>query len=206
VSRARLKFHQALLGDVLYFSEKSEKGSRVRKASNADIDKSALIANAIALQLGAVDRLVAQKPQTLGNLFESRCMEFLREFFQPENSAHLRPGEFIVRRLAGNEKVPLGRYQQYAHLQVLQEAIAKDSRLASALGNEYYIKPDLIIERSPSDDRHINEPGNIVDSQTALHTDLRAANHKYPLSMPASPVSGQSGLIAGRTYDRKRTP
>lgn len=62
------------------------------------------------------------------------------------------------------------------------ETIAKENRaLATALGSDYLIKPDVVILRSPEPDTIINEPSTIVDNHTARLTSLRSINQKFDI-------------------------
>ena len=53
--------------------------------------------------------------------------------------------------------------------------------LASALGSDYLIKPDIVIGRNPESDDSINEPYDIVDNDFASYTNIRAANNSLPI-------------------------
>lgn len=53
--------------------------------------------------------------------------------------------------------------------------------LASALGSDYLIKPDIVIGRNPEADDSINEPCVIIDKNFASHTNIRAANNSLPI-------------------------
>jgi hypothetical protein len=70
----------------------------------------------------------------------------------------------------------IASFDQYAHLDEL-EAIAKSNReIATALGSDYLIKPDIIIARTPEDDSTLNAREFLVDTSTARLSSLRRAN------------------------------
>ena len=73
------------------------------------------------------------------------------------------------------------RFEQYQHLKELSELARENPALASALGSDYIIKPDIVIGRNPEADDSINAPYAIVDENFALHTNIRAANNSLPI-------------------------
>jgi hypothetical protein len=75
----------------------------------------------------------------------------------------------------------IAKYEQYAHLGELQDAIEKNRELRAVLGNDYAITPDIIVSRNPEDDQTINANENIVDEQTARKAGLRMLNNNLPL-------------------------
>jgi len=139
--------------------------------SNADKDSktSVAIGSAIIEQLGPAKKAKKLPGQTAGAGFEEICASFVRLCF--EHLVHVRPGEFDVRKGGF-----IAQFDQYAHLDKL-EAIAKANReIATALGSDYLIKPDIVIARKPESDAAINAAENLVDDQTARATGLRAVN------------------------------
>jgi hypothetical protein len=90
--------------------------------------------------------------------------------------SHLRPGQFLIEKGGG-----IAKFEQYAHLDEL-EAIAKSNRtIATALGSDYLIKPDIVIGRFPEADETINMLGLLVDDLSAKLTSLRAINQPQPI-------------------------
>ena len=165
LSLARREFHSTLLGGILTRSQ-SGVPSNADKGSRPSID----IASAILDQLGPAQTASKLPGQTAGADFEEACAAFVRVAF--ERMEHLRPGRFSVAKGGGG----IAQYDQYAHLDDL-EAIAKANReIATAIGSDYLIKPDIVVVREPEPDDVINAPGALVDDQTARLTGLRSAN------------------------------
>ena len=73
------------------------------------------------------------------------------------------------------------QFEQYQHLDELGKLAKENVSLASALGSDYIIKPDIVIGRDPESDVFINQPCPIVDQDFALHTNIRAVNNKLPI-------------------------
>jgi hypothetical protein len=96
----------------------------------------------------------------------------------------LRPGKFTF----GGKAVPRGKrkgtaisaFDQYSHLAALEAAAKANPKLAIAIGQDYLIKPDVIIIREPESDQDINRTNNIVDNVTARRTSIRKANDPAP--------------------------
>lgn len=89
---------------------------------------------------------------------------------------HLRPGAFTITKGGG-----IAQFDQYAHLEDL-EAIAKANReIATAIGSDYLIKPDIVVSREPEEDATINATGTLVDMDTARLTSLRKVNQEMAI-------------------------
>ena len=166
LTQARREFHATLLGGIL---TRSLKGV----PSNADSSSkpSIAIANSILDQLGTAKTAPKLPGQTAGADFEGVCATFVRVCF--ERMQHLRPGTFSVTKGGA-----IATFDQYAHLDDL-EAIAKSNReIATALGSDYLIKPDIVIARSPEDDKTINAVEDLVDDHSARLSSLRSSNQQ----------------------------
>ncbi|MBD0865907.1 MAG: type II restriction endonuclease, partial [Rhodobacteraceae bacterium] len=164
LTQARRKFHATILESILT-------RSAVGVPSNADkaSKPSIAVSNAILDQLRPT--VTAQKlpGQTTGADFEGICATFVRLCF--EHMGHLRPGVFTVTKGGG-----IAQFDQYAHLDDLEATVKANREIATAIGSDYLIKPDIVVSREPEDDANINAPGNLVDAETARLTSLRKAN------------------------------
>lgn len=164
LTKARREFHATILDGILTKSadgipSNADKGSNPSKA----------IASEILEQLGPCQTSEKLPGQTAGADFETACMAFVRVCF--EKMSLLRPGEFHVVKGGG-----IAQYDQYAHLDEL-EAIARTNReIATALGSDYLIKPDVVVFRQPESDDVINSHEPLVDNCTAKLTSLRRVN------------------------------
>ncbi|MCS7287627.1 MAG: NgoMIV family type II restriction endonuclease [Roseiflexus sp.] len=105
--------------------------------------------------------------QQAGKIFEEITRSFIRDAFGLLN--HLRPGNWIY----STESIT--NFEQYAHLAELErlfkelaklEHLSKESKeLASALGLDYIIKPDIVIGRNPVPDAEINKNAALITPQ-----------------------------------------
>lgn len=170
VASARAAFHQALLNGVLGVDANGIP-SNADKSSNASI----AIAQGIVSQLRPNTTEQRLAGQRAGSRFEQVCEDFISATFL--HLQHLRPGKWNVGRSGMN----IERFEQYQHLKELGELAKENPGLASALGSDYLIKPDIVIGRNPETDESINEPFSIVNGKWASYTNVRAANNSLPI-------------------------
>ncbi len=169
LSEARREFHASILDGLL---TRTARGI----PSNADSGSrpSVEIANAILDQLGPAQTAQKLPGQTSGANFEEICATYLRLCFA--HLGHLRPGSFEVVKGGG-----IAHFEQYSHLDEL-EAIARSNReIATALGSDYLIKPDIVVSRRPESEESINAHELLVDEAAARLTSLRACNGALPV-------------------------
>ena len=143
--------------------------------SNADRQQktSVRIAAGIAELLKA-ETQVRLAGQTSGGQFEAACASFLNNTFL--KLGHLRPGIWDVHQVGNRNRREISKYDQYAHLEVLDQLARANPQLAAALGSDYTITPDVIVVRATEEDSAINAKGTLVDGQVAKLASLRKAN------------------------------
>jgi hypothetical protein len=163
-TQARREFHATILSGILTRTAGGVP-SNADKASPPSI----AIANSILDQLGPALTAPKLPGQTAGADFEGVCATFIRLCF--ERLAHLRPGVFFI--IKGGQ---IAQFDQYAHLSELA-AIARTNReIATAIGLDYLIKPDIVIARVPETDSAINARELLVDDNTARLASIRQVN------------------------------
>ena len=170
IASARAAFHRALLNGVLRV-DSSGIPSNADKSSNISI----AIAQGIVSQLqpNTTDQRLAG--QRAGSRFEQVCESFISATFL--HFQHLRPGKWNVGRSGMN----IERFEQYQHLKELSELAKENPSLASALGSDYLIKPDIVIGREPESDEFINKLRAIVNQDVASNTSIRSVNNNLPI-------------------------
>jgi len=169
ITEARKGFHASLLDSVL---KRDKKGI----PTNADKDSrsSVRIATGIVQKIGWESTGARMAGQMAGNKFEEICADFIKKTFL--RLSHLRPGTWEVKRIGSRNRLEIAKYDQYAHLIMLNECAKSDPRLAAVLGNDYTITPDIIISREPEIDEKINELEYYVDKKHARLTSIRRIN------------------------------
>lgn len=174
ISNCRKVFHQELVLEVLSIDSTGV-------PTNADKDSalSKKLAISVASKLLAevgIDRLPGQ---TSGNRFETAVMNFLSSSFL--RLGDLRPGIWEVLKIGSRAKLTIAGFYQYEHLETLAKLSASHPDLAVALGSDYVIAPDVVIVRQPEDDIVLNRTTEIVDSEFAKLSPLRASNNQPPI-------------------------
>ncbi len=169
ITKARREFHASLLSGILTRNKKGH-------PSNADADSnvSVAIANSILDQLGPAITSEKLPGQTAGADFEGICAAFVRETFS--KLSHLRPGRFFVEK-GGS----IARFEQYAHLSELAAMARRDRVLATAIGRDYLIKPDVVVFRMPEPDEILNSGETLVDDSSARLTSIRVSNQQQAI-------------------------
>jgi hypothetical protein len=180
IEMLRKDLHRAIVTDIM----------RVRRARGLDIPSFADTSSNTSTQIACamLKRLSSESMscermdgQTAGRLFEASIVDFLRKAFGLLE--HLRPGSW---RYACNE--PISTYAQYNHLAILEKLVKEFDTLASSLGVDYIVRPDIVIGRYPVPDEEINAHGDVVsgDGRSARLTPLRARDEEQPLILHAS--------------------
>ena len=174
IAEARKKYHQTLVSEgVLSLSKDGV-------ASNADSSNrpSIAIAKAVAEKLGASES-IKLKGQTAGTKFEQITMQFIADTFP--KLQHLRPGSWEIRNLGNQSSTKTSDFAQYEHLAYLTDLVDKNKQLATVIGNDYLVAPDVIIYRNLCEDAEINHGKSYVDMSVATMADLRKNNGGKPI-------------------------
>jgi len=110
--------------------------------------------------------------QAAGGRFERITLEFIQSAFAM--LANLRPGDWHY----STTQTAITGFEQYEHLAYLGAIISRDKYLASILGGDYIVKPDIIIGRVPVSDNYINQNQLIIsaEEQVASLTPIRSNN------------------------------
>lgn len=129
------------------------------------------VAASIAERIGYHDTYTQLMGQTAGARFEQMTVHFLEQAFTLLQN--LRPGEWSYVTNAA-----ISMFDQYAHLATLEKIVTQHPELASSLGQDYVIKPDIIIARIPISNEERNRHAHIVDETDAIAqlTPLREEN------------------------------
>lgn len=170
----RDSFHKRLLNGAL-----SVDSNGIPSIADKGQKFSCEVASLLVGKLGDPLRGKKQAGQSAGNEFEAACLEFVKAGFL--GLKHLRPGKWECAQIKGRGKVGFSKFEQYQHLSDLDSLAKKFADLASALGNDYTISPDLVIYRIPEADSDINCGEEIVDARVANQTPLRLRNNSSPI-------------------------
>lgn len=171
IEELRRIFHTRVCKDIVKLTRSGETvyPNFADKASTA----SRAIANGIITQLGCASDFNKLSGQTAGILFEGITRDFLAQAFALIQ--HLRPGEWYY-----STQSPISEFDQYEHLAHLEAILKQDDDLASSLGRDYIITPDIVIGRKPITDTEINQYGEVISREEpiATLTPVRAENRE----------------------------
>lgn len=174
IAEARVEFHRQLVErGVLSVDDKGV-------PSNADGSNkpSCAIASLIVQKLKA-GRSQKLSAQTAGNIFEALVCDFLSNTFPLMQ--HLRPGSWDICNLGNKNAVKTASFSQYEHLAILARVVKENQELATIIGNDYMVAPDIVVSRSLCDDDEINTPRMFVDDTVSRKAVLRKVNGGHPI-------------------------
>lgn len=174
IATARKKYHKALLEQGVLTVDKNGIPSNADSASKLSIQ----IAKGISDQLLAESHRKAVG-QTSGSKFEQINMEFLLDTFP--HLQNLRPGKWHVAKLGNRNAIKTSSFSQYAHLDYLNTIVKNNAELASSIGNDYMVAPDVVVYREAEPDESINADSWILDDSICKCCDLREKNGGLPI-------------------------
>jgi len=136
--------------------------------------------------------------QTVGERFEAITAEFLEQCFLLLH--HLRPGQWCY-----STQAQIAEFDQYSHLATLERIIQQNEELASSLGSDYIIKPDIVVARWAVTDSEINQHEPLVDSSATVAklTPLRQANAAKPHKLLHASISCKWTIRSDRVQNAR---
>lgn len=170
IYQARKRYHAQLISKGVLSVDSNGVASNADKSNNSSKRIAGYIAEIVGAKTG--DK---KNGQTLGTEFEKITADFISESFLLLE--HIRPASWhILRESDQGVSLNLSSFEQYAHLEELDKCIEESPKLATILGNDYFVMPDIIIYRDTLDDEEINTVGKVVDDKSSLLTSLRTRN------------------------------
>ncbi len=169
----RSKYHRLIYEQVIRLSTNRKKNSLFPNFADGTNRASCEIAWGIVSRLKTIATSQPLSGQTVGAKFETITASFIEETFQLLQ--HIRPGNWFY-----STRYAISQFDQYEHLEYLDQfkKSTSDALLASALGEDYIIRPDIVIGRRLISDEEFNRLGEILlsDQEAASMTSLRATN------------------------------
>jgi hypothetical protein len=156
------------------------------------------IAWGIVKRMGCLGGGAEIRGQTSGGRFESITKDFLEQSF--DLLQHLRPGKWQY-----STQLPISQFDQYEHLANLEKIVEDNSELASALGTDYIITPDILIGRWAVADQEVNRDVIVVDreDEIAKLTPLRETNFDNPHLILHASISCKWTLRSDRSQNAR---
>lgn len=174
ILESRKEYHKSLVLSKVLTLSRDGIPSNADSSNTPSISIARLIAEELNAEIG-----VKLKGQTAGNLFEQLTMQFLNNTFP--RLQHLRPGKWNILNLGNQSNVKTSDLAQYEHLAYLSDIVSKNKLLATTLGNDYMVAPDIVIYRNLYEDEEINQDLNFIDDDVCKMSDLRKKNGGKPI-------------------------
>lgn len=171
ISDLRAEYHAELCKHVLRI--RKTKSASYPNIADSGSKSSKAIAWGLVKELGCEENYDKLDGQTAGNLFEKVTKTFIEKAFTKLN--HLRPGDWEY-----NVESTISGFEQYRHLEYIEDVIGEDKTLSSAFGKSYIVKPDIVISRKTVSDTEINKIEKILgEADTAARlTPFRRKNQE----------------------------
>jgi len=189
MEQLRKAYHETICQQVLGY--RAEVPSIADKSSKRSIQ----LAQGILTRMGFPPCPDPPKGQRAGALFESLTRDYLQRAFHLIQ--HLRPGDWTF-SVHGD----VTAFDQYEHLTDLAQVLAQYPGLRATLG-DYLVKPDIVIGRSPVPDQQINQDADILQSDTATLTPLRASNFPDPKPILHASISCKWTIRSDRSQNAR---
>jgi hypothetical protein len=156
----RKGYHRNVCGQIIRITR--DKGKAYPNFADSGNRPSIAIAQAIVRQLLCENEsLDSVTGQAAGERFEKLTRDFLQSAF--EQLQHLRPGVWHYRTQA-----VISEFAQYQHLASIKKLLESNLELASSLGGDYIITPDIVISREAVSDEEINRASTLIDVEDAV--------------------------------------
>jgi hypothetical protein len=192
----RQAYHQHICQEIIRISKRGD----IEYPNFADVGNRASIniAWGIVRRIGCLQNRELLQGQTTGGRFEVITQDFLAHAFGL--LSHIRPGDWTY-----SVQSSISGFDQYEHLADLQEIIKQTDTLASALGLDYIIKPDIVVGRQPVSDSEINrfQPVVAPTDDIARLTPLRSANKEVPRPILHASISCKWTLRSDRSQNAR---
>lgn len=189
----RREYHRNIFAGIIRITHDPKKKNDYPNFADSGNRASIGIAWGIVELLGHEIALEPIKGQTSGGRFEVITRNFLENSF--ELLQHIRPGNWNY-----SIELPISHFSQYEHLAYLEKTIKDNKELASSLGGDYIIKPDILISREAISDEEINLKNVLVKEkdEMATLTPFRKINRPYPCPILHASISCKWTLRSDR--------
>ena len=196
-AQLRQEYHRKICKDLLRIRKDSKKGDY---PNNADGDSkiSVRIAWEIAKQLCSKPVYGTISGQQAGTIFQQITKDYLEKTF--ELLKHIRPGKWIY-----SINTAISSFDQYKDLAKIERIVKGNPDLATTLGSDYIVSPDIVIGRKSVPDNEINKNQRLVGKakSVASLTPLRQANLALPAAILHASISCKWTLRSDRAQNSR---
>lgn len=168
----RKQYHTQLCEKIIRLSKEGD----IEYPNFADRDNvsSRTIAWGIVRRMDYTANYQTISGQTVGKLFEVLTKDFLAGTLAFLH--HLHPGQWYY-----STEEPISTFAQYEHLTNFSKLVEQNNDLATVLGRDYIVHPDIVIGRRPISDTDINQQQPFISpkDEIAQLTPLRENNEGH---------------------------
>jgi len=191
----RKRYHQRLCEELIRIRQDKKKGDYPNFA-----DGDSAINSKIAW--GIANKICGRVPygrisgQTAGKLFQAITKDYIASAFSL--ISHIRPGKWQYW-----VETDIAKFEQYRDLAEVVSELRNNEKLAAVFGQDYIVKPDILISRQPIPDVEINRDQKLLlkDDSVASKTPLRAANYSKPWPILHASISCKWTLRSDRAQN-----
>lgn len=197
IAETRKKYHHRICEEIIRI---------IKKAGPKDYPNNADGSNTASREIAwELVKLMGCKPthgsisgQTAGNLFELITKDFLEEAFGLLQ--HIRPGKWLY-----SVNTAISNFDQYKDLAEIEKVVKQYRELATTLGQDYVVSPDIIIAREPVSDDEINRIQNLIETQdvVAKLTPIRKSDVDIPKPILHASISCKWTLRSDRAQNTR---
>lgn len=197
IAQIRKKYHHRICSEIIRIVKRT--GSK-GYPNNADGSNTAStkIAWEIVKLIGCEPVYGNISGQTAGSLFEQITKDFINESF--DLLQHLRPGKWIY-----SINTAISNFDQYKDLAEIEKAVIKNRELATTLGKDYVISPDIVIGKELLSDQEINRNKNLISKKDSVAklTAIRKNNSNMPKPILHASISCKWTLRSDRAQNTR---
>ena len=197
IAALRKKYHYRICKEIIRIIRKSGLKDYPNNADGSNVASRKIAWELIRL-IGCKPKYGSISGQTAGNLFELITKDFLQEAFGLLQ--HIRPGKWIY-----SINTAISNFDQYKDLAEIEKIIKKNRKLATTLGKDYVISPDIIIARESLSDSEINQKQRIIEAKdpVAKLTPIRKRNVISPKPILHASISCKWTLRSDRAQNTR---
>lgn len=197
VEQLQQEYHHRICHELLRIRKDAKKGDY---PNNADGDSkiSVKIAWEIVRELCPEPIYGTISGQKAGTIFQKITKDFLEESFGLLQ--HIRPGNWVY-----SINTAISNFDQYKDLAEIEKAIQGHRELATTLGSDYIVSPDIVVGRTPLPDEKINKNQKIVSTNdwVARLTPIREKNVDEPKAILHASISCKWTLRSDRAQNSR---
>ncbi|TVM02101.1 MAG: restriction endonuclease [Candidatus Brocadia sp. WS118] len=193
----RRQYHRRICEEIIRIIKKSGSSDYPNNADGSNT-ASREIAWELVKLMGCKPIYGSLSGQTVDNLFELITKDFLEEALGMLQ--HIRPGKWIYTTIAETSDL-----EYYRDLARIKRFVKQNRELATTLGPDYVVSPDIIIARKPVSDDEINRTQKLIETSDAAAklTPIRKSNMDVPKPILHASISCKWTLRSDRAQNTR---